>query len=72
MDKHFHWKFQATDEGMINPVEITVIGYTDEASALYEVEQLIKRQNYKLIQVWECNQCQLQNKMINFLKKWSK
>lgn len=72
MDKHFHWIFQAADEGMINPVEISVIGHIDEASALYDVEKIIKRKNYKLIKVWECNQCKFQSSIMDLFKKWMK
>jgi hypothetical protein len=81
---HFHWKFIATDTGNVNPATVSVIGYLDEQSALEAVKDLVKRENYRLEQVWECNQCRYQeystsfqkdylegqNKILNALKKW--
>ena len=61
---HFHWRFRAFDNGVVNPVEISVADYDDEPSALYAAQKLVKRQNYELIQVFQCFTCKYQESYI--------
>lgn len=57
---HFHWVFLATNKGNVDPVEMTVLGYMNEADAKGAVEELIIRDTYVLLKVWECSTCAYQ------------
>lgn len=61
--------FRAQNTGAVDPVELSIIDTKDEATALYKVQKLIQRDQYILIKVWECNQCEYQNRIINIFKK---
>lgn len=72
VERHYHWSFLAFNEDdrfkddptkIRHAVEVTVIGYQDEAQALSAVMDLINREVYKLQRVWECDTCQFQKEM---------
>jgi hypothetical protein len=67
-EAHFHWMFQACNAGQTDPVEMTVIGHMREDSARASVEELVVRDSYRLIKVWQCNTCAFQSKMAEAVK----
>ena len=66
-ERHLHWKFAAWDgDGEALEIhwliEVSVIGYQCEADALLAVQDMVKRQHYRLRQVFECPTCGWQGK----------
>lgn len=66
---HYHWEFKATNTGEVDPVIMTVLGYQNEAHAQGAVEELIVRDRYVLIRVWECTTCAYQEAMSGWFQK---
>lgn len=69
MAAHFHWCFQAANTGMTEPVEITVFGYATESDALAAVEELLVRDKYRLLRVYECTSCEYQKELSGVLRQ---
>ena len=66
---HIHWSFTAYDDGVQNPVEISVVGYPTEADARVAADDMCHRQHLILRRVFECSTCAFQRRTLTAIEK---
>lgn len=74
MDKHYHWTFVAYDgepnaDTIRYGVKVTVLGYENEEMARMAARDLIKREQFALTDVYECNTCAFQKNYTKAVKE---
>ncbi len=79
IESHFHWVFYAFN-GDLAEIEaktkeiywnltIEVIGYDTEENARIAAAEIVTREHFKLLKVWECRSCGYQRQQVDAMRE---